>query len=164
MCKRDAPRAAFDPRHIQVRGPGQQSSAENAKLRAQIDRLNKDNAQKDVDLAKQHDELEAATAKGGMEVDEGDGREDVREALGKQRAAVSDLEKVYKTCPSPPLAAALTDARASFTALQVKLVEGRSLEENLRVVGLNVGRREKAVARIKEDGLLLQDKIEYSRD
>ena len=84
MCKRDAPRAAFDPRHIQVRGPGQQSSAENAKLRAQIDRLNKENAQKDVDLAKQQDELEAATAKGGMEVDEGDGREDVKEALGKE--------------------------------------------------------------------------------
>ena len=165
VCKRDAPRAAYETRNLLVRGNVQQNNAEH-KLRAQAERLerevarkDKESAQKDAALAKQNEEIEAAVAKGGMDVDAGDGREDVREALAKQRTAVSDLERVYKNCPSPLLASALDDARASFTALQGKLVSGRTLEENLRVVGLNVARREKAVARIKEDGLELQDQI-----
>ena len=170
VCKCDPPRAAYELRYLQSRGNGQQGNQQGNsdynKLRAQIERLekevakkDKEVAKKDVELAKQTEEIEAAAAAGGMEVDAGDGREDVRAALGKQRIAVLDLERVYKNCPSPPLAAALADARASQQVLQGKLVDGRTLEENLRVVGLNVARREKAATRIKEDSVELQDQI-----
>ena len=164
VCRREAPRAAWEPRNMQVRGNGQQQqqqkgNAEANKLRAQVDRLEKEVAKKDNELSKQSAEIEAVAAAGGMEVDGDDGREGVRVALGKQREAVVDLERIYKKCPSPPLATALADARASQQALQVKLVEGRTLEENLRIVGLNINRREKAVAKIKEDGVELQDQL-----
>ena len=57
------------------------------------------------------------------------------------------------------LAATLAEQQAILHGLQGKQVEGRTLEENLRITEGNIARRERAVARIREEGIELQDQL-----
>ena len=151
-----------------MRGGGRPSGdgrdGEVDKLRKALEREREKNTRKDAELAKKDADHEAALAAsveaaGSMEVDSGAERDKAREELGKQREIVALAEKFHKLSPTTTTAAALAEAQASLQVLQGKVVEGRSLDENLRITDLNILRREKAVARITEEGSELQERI-----
>ena len=111
-------------------------------------------------------ELEAVQADRatGMAVDAGgdSDRGDVREDISKlRRAMASNEENIENSAGSVKdiLVAALEQQKIELLRLQGKQVEGRSIAENLRITEANISRRERALGRIKEDGLELQDRI-----
>ena len=57
------------------------------------------------------------------------------------------------------LTAACEEQKAELLRLQGLQVEGRTVGENLRITEANILRREKALGKIKEEGLSLQDRI-----
>ena len=94
-----------------------------------------------------------------MEVDENDGKSALRDELAKQRELVELLERAQKIAPAAGQEAALAAATAQRQALQARLVEAQPLEERLRITEINVGRRERAVERIKDEGRAVLDQL-----
>ena len=140
--------------------PDDKIRKENERLKEQLAKERKDKAK----LVADAEASQAAAREGSMEVDAdvASARGDVREEIRKLRHNMANTEENIKSSNGTIkllFNEALAKQNIELQRLLGLQVEGRSIGENLRITDANIIRRERALGKIKDEGLELQDRI-----